>query len=495
VLFLLLLVLFFQSNPASLDPIEIDEVKPAQFGVIWNYPEDEISARRELITFQKVGYSAILLKQLPSLNLLELLNQFDFDVSVMLPVVNLTVSRLQESKASLEAQLYDYSFYLKDYTCIKDVGLFNNGQVYSEEFSRNFEQFYTLQKETFPFRIFYVHKETSENILSDSIPWFVLTRGEKKLPIFKENRVKAILFSEKDSVISNRQLQNLVIQANGKIIYLPSDLVLNGSFRAKQEREIVNYIKFTGHLIPIEYKAEIPNKPDYLVMLFWLCVLVFGLHFSIDPNFRKSISRYFFAHGFFATDIMENRVRFRMSSLIAAITQSVLSGTLIILLFNYILTEESILVINDYFPYMKLWTYNLVGLFLFGFLHHFLLIIIQVIWVYAGFSEFKNIMQPATLVLWPQVLNFFIAVIIVNAYFNNLSGKWIGVFYLIYLFVIIISFLLACNDVFSAGKKVIPFDHLKTTIPYITIVILFLMVYLVLSGFYDATGLAFHVSH
>jgi len=495
VLLLLLISLLFQSPATKLEAEKLDSSFVSHFGVIWNFPDDIITARRELITFQKVGYTAIHLEQLPPVNVLELLNQFDFDISIMLPLKHLTLSRLKASSTQIEVQLYDYSYYLKDYQRVKQVGLYTTGQVYSKEMAKELLAFYNSQKDSFPFSMFYVHIETIENTIPKEIPWFVLSHGEKKIPIYKEDRIKAILFADKDTLITNRQLQNLVHDAKGRIIYLPSDLVLNSSFRDKQEQEIVNFIKYPGHIIPIEKNIEEPNNPDYLVMMFWLCVLVFGLHFSIDPNFRKSISRYFFAHGFFATDIMENRVRFRLSSLIAAITQSVLTGTLSILLFNYILSSDSIEVITDYFPYMEFWTHNLVGLFFFGFLHHFLLIMILVIWLFAGFTEFKSIMQPATLVIWPQALNFFIAVIIVNAFFNDLDGKWIGAFYLLYLFVIVVSFILACKDVFTAGKKVSPKDHFKTTVPYLAIVLLFVSVYLVIIGFYDAAGLAYHLIH
>jgi len=494
VLLFLLISLLFQSPQVNQETEIFDNSFTSQFGVIWNYPDDIISARRDLITFQKVGYTSIHLEQLPAVNIIELLNQFDFDVSIMLPVKHLTLSRLKETAPNIEVQLFDYSFYLKDYKCVKKIGLFSTGQVYSEEMAKEFLAFYNSQMNSFPFSLFYVHKETIENTIPNEIPWFVLSHAEKKLPIYKENRIKAVLYADKDTVISNRQLQNLVNDAKGKLIFLPSDLILNSGFRDKQEKEIVNFIRYPGHIIPIEEIIAKPNNPDYLVMMFWLCVIVFGLHFSIDPNFRKSISRYFFAHGFFASDIMENRVRFRLSSLIAAITQSVLTGTLSILLFNYILSDDSILVITDYFPYMEFWTHNLVGLFFFGFLHHFLIIIIQVIWLFVGFKEFKSIMQPTTLIIWPQVLNFFIAVIIVNAFFNNLDGLWIGAFYLLYLFVIFIAFILACRDVFSAGKKVSGIDNLKTTIPYLISLLLFVSIYLVMSGFYDAAGLAYHLS-
>ncbi len=494
-LFFLLISLLFHSPTTKLEAETMDSLFVSQFGVIWNYPDDIIAARRELITFQKTGYSSIHLEQLPPVHILELLNQFDFEVSIMLPIKHLTLSRLMATAPQIEMQLYDYSFYLKDYNRVRQVGLFTTGQVYSEEMSKELVAFYTSMATLFPLPLFYVQKETSENKIPDQIPWFVLSHAEKKFPIYNEKRIKAVLYADKDTIITNRQLQNLVNGAKGRIIFLPSDLVLNSSFRNKQEQEIVNFIKYPGHIISIEKKSEKPNNPDYLVMMFWLCVLVFGLHFSIDPNFRKSISRYFFAHGFFATDIMENRVRFRLSSLIAAITQSVLTGTLSILLFNYILTDDSIEVIADYFPYMEFWTHNLLGLFFFGFIHHFLLIMIQVFWLFAGFKEFKSIMQPATLILWPQVLNFFIAIIIVNAFFNDLGGIWMGTFYLLYLFVIVISFILACNDVFSAGKKTSFKDHFKTTVPYLIVVLLFVSVYLVMSGFYDAAGLAYHLIH
>ena len=149
-LLLLLISLLFQSPATKLEAEKLDSSFVSHFGVIWNFPDDIITARRELITFQKVGYTAIHLEQLPPVNVLELLNQFDFDISIMLPLKHLTLSRLKASSTQIEVQLYDYSYYLKDYQRVKQVGLYTTGQVYSKEMAKELLAFYNSQKDSFP---------------------------------------------------------------------------------------------------------------------------------------------------------------------------------------------------------------------------------------------------------------------------------------------------------------------------------------------------------
>lgn len=484
--------IFYLSYSASA------EDKNAQFGVVWSIPNDPITARKELILFQKIGFTDLLVKQLPSTEYLDLIEQFDFGVSISLPNQFLTTTSIQDEFPRLIDQIYDYSYYLNNYKKIKKLGIFDNGQIYSKSFAKALDSL-IHQVNPKPFDFFFTHPFTRENQCFSSIEWYVyfdkydLTRT-KLTPCADSSVASFIIDIHSFHDWSNRVLQSSVSLAKGKPIYIPSNIVLNPAFDSLYANQITDFIKYPGHLITMKSEPILEEHPDYLVMIFWLCVIVFGFHFSIDPNFRKSISRYFFAHSFFAGDIMENRVRFSTSTIIASLTQAVLSGMLSILLFSYILNSKSVEAVQWYYPYLSHWTSSLILLFLFGFTHHLAIILIQVVWLYFSFEEFKSIFQPATLIIWPQVINFFLSIVIVNSYFNSINGYFIGAMIGLYIAVIFGTYFLACRDIFNGGRKVTRMDHLKTTIPYSIGLIVSVMFYLWGNGFFDVVNLSYHLS-
>lgn len=465
-----------------------------RFGVEWKVPQDANQAQKELTYFQKNGYQDILIKGIIPLDILDVLDRYDFDVHVLCELSYLTPIKLRQNNDRFEVLLLDYHYYYKNYDKIKSIGIFEFGSVYKNSFSNDIQSLLYRIQSTVTRELFYIHQPDSTDKLQHiGLHQFLTIHENTHLASLPNSSFDALVYRDKAETLTARRFQEIVFSSAGRPIFFPSELIFHETKQSEISDWILTFLKDSSNLLELKAPRSERSHPDYLVILFWSCVVLFGLHNSFEPNYRKSVSRYFLAHAFFATDIMDNRVRLAFSAGLAGLVQSSLAGMMSLLFFEHILSDLGLQALTTEFPYLTYFVSTKMGQFLFGFIHYSLLTGLLIVWLFIVFSDFKSIHQPATLILWPQLMNLLLSVLVVNAFFNNVSGFWIIVFSVLYLIVVFFSYFFALLDIFKSGRKAKGMDWLKTGIPYFVILVGFIGFYLYFVGFYDMLELAYHL--
>jgi hypothetical protein len=465
-----------------------------RFGVDWSVPIDANQAQKELSYFQKNGYQDILIKGIIPIDVLDVLDRYDFDVHVLSDLSYITSFKIEQNKVPYEVSLLDYFYYYKPYECIKSLGLFEFGAVYNDSFSDAIQALSYRIKPTVTKDLFYIHQPDSiDKLQNKGFKRFLTIYEHTDLKNITDTEFEGLVYRDQIEQLSARKFQEIIFVSGGKTIFFSSELIFNEQKQAELSSWITTFLKDSSSLLELKATETKESHPDYLVILFWACVVLFGLHYSFEPNYRKSVSRYFLAHAFFASDIMDNRVRLSFSASLAGLVQSSLAGMMSLLFFEHILSDVGLDALTSEFPYLSYFVYSKLGQFLFGFIHYSLLTGILIVWLHVVFSDFKSVHQPATLILWPQLTNLFLSILVVNAFFNSVSGFWIIVFSVLYLLVVFFSYYFALLDIFKSGRKTRTTDWLKTGIPYSFILIGFIGFYLYYIGFYDMLVLAYHL--
>lgn len=465
-----------------------------RFGVEWKVPNDANQAQKELTYFQKNGYQDILIKGIIPLDILDVLDRYDFDVYVLSELSYVTPKKLEQNSERFEVLLLDYYYYYKNYDKIKSIGIFEFGSVYKSSYSHAVQSLLYRIQSTVTLPFFYIHQPDSTDKLQHiGLHRFLTIHENTNLASLPKASFDALIYRDKAETLTARRFQEIVFSSAGRPIFFSSELIFNDAKQSEISDWVLTFLKDSSNLLELKAYSTKRSHPDYLVILFWSCVVLFGLHYSFEPNYRKSVSRYFLAHAFFATDIMDNRVRLAFSIVLTGLVQASLAGMMSLLFFEHILSDLGLQALSAEFPYLTYFVSTKMGQFLFGFIHYSLLTGLLIVWLYIVFSDFKNIHQPATLILWPQLVNLFLSILVVNAFFNQVSGFWIIVFSVLYLFVVFFSFFFALLDIFKSGRKTKGTDWLKTGIPYFILLVSFIGVYLYFIGFYDMLELAYHL--
>ncbi|TNE72999.1 hypothetical protein EP331_05745 [bacterium] len=465
-----------------------------RFGVLWDVPTDAIEAKKDISYFQKNGYQELMINGIVPVDVMDLINRYDFVVHINLGHSFLTNTILHNQKDAIEAELYDFYYYYRTYDCIQSYGIFTYGSVFDESFANGIQVLKNRIASTVKQPLYYIHQPDSTDLLHTFNFDRYLNYSPKITYSSSElTEFEGLIYSGNAELFTSRVFQDMVYQSNGKTIFIPSSIVFDEQKQEMLNTWILAFLKDTKSLLELDPLKTEQNHPDYLVFLFWCCVVIFGSHYSFEPNYRKSVSRYFLAHPFFSADIMDNRVRISFSTILAGFVQMILAGMMTLLFFDHILSPLGQQAFVHEFSYFDYFSGSKFGIFIAGMVQYALFMSVQIFWLYFTIKDFKSIFQPATLLFWPQLINLFISIIVVNAFFNQVSGFWILIFSMMYLFMVLFSFFFALNDVMKSGRKTTTKDLLKTAVPYFIILIYSFTFYFSNIGFYDMLELAYHL--
>ncbi len=213
------------------------------------------------------------------------------------------------------------------------------------------------------------------------------------------------------------------------------------------------------------------NVRESILVIFLLILWVtIAIHYSFEPNYRKSLVRFFTTHHFFVDDVMEHLTRLSNSNFIAFITQTFIGGMFVYTLAQTAFTTTGFRALIFHYPLLGFLDHSMLSLFFLGLAGVLIYNLVCIAWVYFGVTGIEFPGQAITLYTWPQHLNFILITIMVTLL---LSGSPVFIIYvlgLLFIFVVLSSFYLSAFDTARYSKSSF-LQHLKTTIPHFIIVL------------------------
>lgn len=430
-----------------------------QFGIEWDLPSNKTLAKKDLEFFQRNGIEHLLIRGFIPVNIIDLINTFDFKVHILSNNTFLTDSYLKSE--DYITSLYDIHSYYK----ILD----DNWNLIIHEYSESIRD-----ENAFLEKIDFLEKEqlyvVSNRINTTSnFPTFLTIHDINDTERISSENVDAFILRLNSENNFNRILHQVVKRINSQIIFISSNLYLENSNSNNIQYEISELIKDSNYLIPLNPIKNQQKSRTLPVGIFLAGIGFFGLLFSFDPSYRKSIVRYFNAHSFFVADIINYRVRLFSSVILTFLIQSLFMGLLFIILFDLKLSSIGKEVLFSNLGFLSFGLESPIGYFFFGITFNIIINLLFTNLVKFSLPSLKSIFQVLILTFWPQIINFFIIILILNGYLNNINEQTQYLFILSYFLTILISYIICYWGLLSHKNGILMKLMLKSILPIIII--------------------------
>ena len=232
-----------------------------------------------------------------------------------------------------------------------------------------------------------------------------------------------------------------------------------------------------------------PVSPGYTIIVLIIIWLITAIHYGFEPNYRKSMIRYFGNHRFFIDDIQERVLRFANSNIIVMLIQALTGALFLITFFHFFISDSGFRAITAHYPDLDFLGGSDVQLFFIGFMTILTFNLVGSLWIFISCPDFPQYNQVLTLFLWPQHLNLLLLSLLVTLTTAYQSPFVIYLCGILYIIVLLSSFLAASADVYLYTQNK-GFFLIKTVLPYLVMVIITLVWLIGYTGVTDVWILA-----
>ena len=264
---------------------------------------------------------------------------------------------------------------------------------------------------------------------------------------------------------------SIVLYLNGK--WLQNTLNNHSNFKSV----ITSYATEPNAVFSNPPVGHPPVKPGYTIIVLMIIWLITAIHYGFEPNYRKSLIRYFGYHRFFIDDIQERVLRFANSNIIVMLIQALTGALFLITFFHFFISDTGFQAITAHYPALDFLGGSDVQLFFIGFMTILVFNLIGSLWIFISSPDFPLYNQVLTIFLWPQHLNLLLLSLLVTFTTAYQSPFLIYLCGILYVIILLSSFLAASADVYIYTQNKGIF-FIKTVLPYLVLVI-FTLVWLI----------------
>jgi len=417
------------------------------------------------------------------------------------PLKFLTVYDLRKHQSLLVKRLYQGLQPFMTRIHPEGYGIIQLSEIQSSKLAVQLKPILAQLRDSIRSPIYYIYSERFQDTRNQAAGLFdfsILQINEKTdlaaIPDLITSKTRGIYFDPLSSDYYNlRHLQSLfqtvrddsiiVLYLNGK--WLQNTLTNHSTFKSV----ITAYATESNAVFSNPPVGHPPVSPGYTIIVLIVIWLITAIHYGFEPNYRKSIIRYFGYHRFFVDDIQERVLRFSNSNVIVILIQALTGALFLITFFRFFISETGFQAITAHYPALDFLGGSDVQLFFIGFVAITIFNLVGSLWIFISSPDFQQYNQVLTLFLWPQHLNLLLLSLLVTfttAYQSPFIIYFCGIFYVI---VLLSSFLTASTDVYLYTQNKGIF-LIKTVLPYLVLVIITLVWLIGYTGVTDVWILA-----
>lgn len=462
-----------------------------RFGIFWQSKRGEIANRINLARYAQMGITHFVVGGAYA-NEVSGINDSTLESHVHIlaapPLEYLTRYDLKKHESILKKRLYGRLQPFITEIHPDAYGVLQLSEIQSQKLARLLRPILSELKDSVRSPIYYIRSQSSrdkKNYVNDLFDFSILQINEKtdvtSLPSLITHKTHGIYFDPTSSDYFNlSHLQSLfqtVRDDSSVVLYLNGKWVQNALSNHSNFKSVITaYATEPNAIFSNPPTGHPPIKPGYTVLILVLIWLITAIHYGFEPNYRKSLTRYFTYHRFFIDDIRERLLRFSNSNVIFLLIQALAGALFLITFTHFFVSKTGFQAITAHYPALDFLGGSDVQLFLVGFLSVVIFNLVGSLWIFISSPEFPQYNQVLTLFLWPQHLNLLLLSLLVTlttAYQFSILVYLCGIFYLI---VLLSSFVISAMDVYSYTQNKV-FFVIKSLLPYLLLVI-FVLVWL-----------------
>ncbi|MDX1641872.1 MAG: hypothetical protein R3220_09265 [Balneolaceae bacterium] len=263
--------------------------------------------------------------------------------------------------------------------------------------------------------------------------------------------VPVLLFEPSGDV--SESLQRLESTLNQSLSYSESIIIIPADWffaRLDTQEGFSTIIRsyFNGSSISFPMPENKPQNPNLNWPIIFLVVIwgSFIIHYKYQPIYSASLPRYFFNHSFFVHDVMENRIRSSLPSIVVLIQHTLLTGLIFYLIADAFISKTGYQALVTHYPALFYPGFEPLSLIALGLFIAFFSHVISIAWLHVFNKNFQRLNQTINFYSWPLHINLIIVTLVL--YFVQLSDahNWLIVAAIAYFMVWFFSFTIAAID-------------------------------------------------
>lgn len=450
-----------------------------ELGVVWNVPQSNSTALKELNEFKKLGVRYLIIHTVVSNQLRDSLVKSDFHIYINVPIVFPTTRDLSRYASHYYQEYRDYIHYYDSLSNVRAFGLFENGDITNSNFRNEMNLLADKIHEITKKPIYYIQSSdpviAGDTTFNFHISIVVPDHNSSKLTLSLPPKNGGIYFRPADpGYFNSQQILDLLTQTQK---FKTGPLFFDGEWinhvrksHPEMAQIFTDYVQGLPILLSSKPSRHFNVSQSILVIFLLILWGAMAVHYAFEPNYRKSLVRFFTTHSFFVDDVMQHLTRLSNSNLIVVVGQAFIGGMFFYTLGQAAFSSVGYQALIYHYPLLGFMDHNMISLFFLGLAGILLYNLICIVWIYFGISEIGFPGQAITIYVWPQHLNFILITIMIAILLS--TGPTIIIYGLgiIFVLVILLSFYLSVFDTARYSTKSY-LEHLKTTIPHLIILI------------------------
>lgn len=400
-------------------------------GLIWENPASEAQARVELERIAALGFGHIIVIGMPAQSTYAVMESLEIRAIVQMPVYFLTPFSARQRQGAVQAQLDEAWSSAGQYALLQGLSVFWEGSAFDPELLRlvaewspgNARDDMLLYVSSMPPPEGYSipHRRLALAYHADEALAAAAAQPDSPLLVMPKDGEHGPLYD---------WYRLLTAEGTGRV-YMPAAYVLHSEGWPAEFTGLLEAIRQNPDFVmPRSEKTETPHAGGYAVLLYVILLVTAGMHYAIDPTYRKSINRFFQSNRFFVDDLVNRRLKLSFSNYLVAAQLCLLYGVAALAFVEFGLSEAGVWMVGHFLPMHQ--HEAVLALFaLGGTLLGVVLCLVLILW--GGFMNRDHcyINHYATIVLWPQHLLFlFVPVYLVLMQLYPGSGipsvAWVG---------------------------------------------------------------------
>ena len=147
---------------------------------------------------------------------------------------------------------------------------------------------------------------------------------------------------------------------------------------------------------------------DFSIVLLFILWAAYTTYYRVNPIYRKSVRRFFMNYDFFVNDVLMRRIRLPGDAVVMFVLTGLVGGFMAFATAQMYLDDLSIGALLTYMPFIPADLTHPFHFFGYFFLITLFVNAVQIGWLWTANHHHAHLYQIATLILWPQHLNFLI---------------------------------------------------------------------------------------
>ncbi|MFU8861127.1 MAG: hypothetical protein ACNA8K_11960 [Cyclonatronaceae bacterium] len=466
------------------------------FGVIWEPPETERDAARELFSYQQLGIQTLIIDGIHEIGMLDVLHGFDFDVIVRIPQSFLTATELnRRHSAALDLVILHLDYY-RNFDFVSSFILFSDSQVNNRRFTRLITPVIQEARIATDRPLMHIHRDTRHAFADIERPDGLIRRLDsaamKTSSIDTSSNTIPIqgFIWHPDDGFDLRRFQEMLRytrQAVDVPVFLHSGWVeshLDGGL----DEVLISYAGDADAALPNPRRATQSPAANWHIILLIVVWISFAIHYAFFPNYNKSLFRYFSNHTFFTEDLFEKRIRFTATPFFLNLQTAAISGLFFYTLYSFYLSDSGLEVLKFY-RLLPDSTHPGLLIFTTGFLFKLTFSTLMTLWVFAPSLDTEWLNPAAVTYIWPQHLLLAVITLMMTVHAAGGPAFIFNLLAILFLVIWLSSFYITAYNVRQHVEKTSLYDGLSWVLQIIVLCITIWWIF-IYAGLLDIIRLA-----